>query len=422
MARQVLALGLGSAGVVLVGPAAQAVDGADCTSINAIDTTGPAATDVSEPLEELQIRRAHELVREASGREPGEGVTVAVLDSGVQALPQLPEVAEDRVPEFSKSPAYSWYHGTAMAGIIAGAARREDRPVGIAPAAQIYDQRVYDTGEDNDELAQVTTDGVVAGLDRLRPLVGPSGIRIVTVALSVEESPALEAAVKRVTEAGAIVVAASGNRTGEGDDYLPGEDYAEAVWPAGYAKNDRNRRVVAAGSTVPLGESAVGFVLQNSAIDVAVPTYGAVSYAINRSTCAFYSPSTSVAAATVSGVLALLWTVYPDENPDQIIARLEVTASGGGTFDAEHPDKLVGRGVIQPLEALQRAIQPDRKGRIPRSDDPERAATPAVLPTPEPDVLASTRDNAIWWGLVGGGALLVAVLLRPVLARGRDRA
>jgi len=415
------ALGLVAAGLVLVGPApdARAVDGADCTAINAIDTTGPEATDVSDPFELLQIRQAQTFVREVSGREPGEGVTVAVLDSGVQSLPQLPEVGEDRVTEFSKSAAYSWHQGTGVAGVIAGAPRRDDRPVGFAPAARLYDERVYDTGEDNDELAQVTTAGVVAGLDRLVPLVGPDGIRIVTIAFGVEESPALEAAVGRVTEAGAIVVAAAGDRTGEGDDYRPGEDYADVVWPAGYAKADRNPRVVAVGATSPSGEEATGYVLQNSAIDVAVPTYGTVSYGINRSTCTFYDPSTTVAAAQVSGILALLWTVYPQENADQVIARLEATASGGGTFDAQHPDKLVGRGVVQPLEALSRAITPDRQGRIDRSADPERAATPAVLPQPEPDVLASTRDNAVWWGLIGGGALVVAVLLRPVLARRR---
>jgi membrane-anchored mycosin MYCP len=46
---------------------------------------------------------------------------------------------------------------------------------------------------------------------------------------------------------------------------------------------------------------------------------------------------------------------------------------------------------------------------------------PQVLSVPkEPkDVLASTRKNAVWWGLVGGGVLLLALVLRPVLARRR---
>ena len=46
---------------------------------------------------------------------------------------------------------------------------------------------------------------------------------------------------------------------------------------------------------------------------------------------------------------------------------------------------------------------------------------PQVLAVPEEpdDVLASTRENAVWWGLVGGGTLLLALVLRPVLARRR---
>ena len=48
-----------------------------------------------------------------------------------------------------------------------------------------------------------------------------------------------------------------------------------------------------------------------------------------------------------------------------------------------------------------------------------RAAVPAALPVEEPDVLESTRRDAVWWGLFGGGALVVALLLRPVLSRRR---
>ena len=48
-----------------------------------------------------------------------------------------------------------------------------------------------------------------------------------------------------------------------------------------------------------------------------------------------------------------------------------------------------------------------------------RDTTPAVAPEPEPDPLAGASDDAVWWGLLGGGVLVVALLLRPVLARRR---
>jgi membrane-anchored mycosin MYCP len=43
----------------------------------------------------------------------------------------------------------------------------------------------------------------------------------------------------------------------------------------------------------------------------------------------------------------------------------------------------------------------------------------ATAPVPSDDLLAGTRDDAVWWGLVGGGVLLLALILRPMLARRR---
>ncbi len=43
-----------------------------------------------------------------------------------------------------------------------------------------------------------------------------------------------------------------------------------------------------------------------------------------------------------------------------------------------------------------------------------------TAPEPEPDPLAGALDDARWWGLVGGGALVVALLARPLLARRRS--
>ena len=47
------------------------------------------------------------------------------------------------------------------------------------------------------------------------------------------------------------------------------------------------------------------------------------------------------------------------------------------------------------------------------------AATPVTLPQEDPDLLSDTREELVWWGLVGGLALAAALVLRPVLARRR---
>lgn len=44
-------------------------------------------------------------------------------------------------------------------------------------------------------------------------------------------------------------------------------------------------------------------------------------------------------------------------------------------------------------------------------------AVRAVAPERPEDLLADTRHDAVWRGLVGGGVLVVALPLRPVLAR-----
>lgn len=433
-----LAAVLGASVLVLgVGPVApaQAVPGADCLASNDIlATDDEAATDPSAPLVALQVPAAQQLVRQRTGRPAGAGVRVAVVDSGVRPdLAALPRVDVVTPPAgFTTTPDLKWAQGTAVAGIIAGATRATRAPaddgtgvdeqmVGIAPGAAIVGVRVYDA-PNADDLTPATSTGVAAGLNALVPLIESADIRVVTVALEVTRTPELDAAVAAVTGAGAIVVAAAGDRTGTDDDpaadYELGEDRGTDIWPAGYARGDANPRVVAATSTAPEGGFTASM-LQSSAIDVAVPTQGAVSYGLSGTACTYGTPSSAVAAAVVSGVLALLITAYPDDTPDQIIARLQDTATGGGVVDPAHPDLRVGHGVVQPLEALDRALAPDADGTIHRSVRPEERAEPAALPVDEPDVLAGTRRDAVWWGLLGGGALLLAVLLRPVLSRRR---
>ena len=77
--------------------------------------------------------------------------------------------------------------------------------------------------------------------------------------------------------------------------------------------------------------------------------------------------------------------------------------------------------MVQPLEALTRPLTPDGKGDLDR-DRPERSTIPpAAAPDPELDLLAAAREDAVWWGLVGGGAVVLALLLRPIARRPHDR-
>lgn len=433
--RMTLATSLVSGGLVVGGAGpSHAVDGDDCTGINQVDVGSDSEvtefTAEASPVRALQIDAAQKRVLRLTGRPAGDGVTVAVLDSGVREQRGLRVTTGKPTPGASRTPDLVWFQGTLLAGVIAaGPDLATSSPVGIAPGATVYDQRIYDTGSGtDDDLTSVGPETIAAGLEAIAPLVGKRGIQLVTLGVVSADSPGLQAAVGRVTRKGAIIVAASASRLDAGPDspgaiFADGEDYADSYFPAGYAKT--NPRVVSVATTAASGVvGQADFVLADhlmfsSAIDVAAPTAGAVSLGINGRYCSVRDPSNAVAAAETTGVLALLMTAYPDDTPEQLIARLEATASGASRVDPAIADTRAGKGVIQPLEALTRPLAPRRNGQLPQSSLPQQQAPPAAVPVPDPDVLASTRGNAVWWGLFGGGALVVLVLLRPVLSRRR---
>ena len=351
-----------------------------------------------------------------------QGVGVAVVDSGISDDAPITQVGGFQAPT-SKTTADTYYHGTAVAGLIAGDDRPEGGPpVGIAPAASLFDVRVYDAPEDSDdgELGGLTDAGVIAGLNWVADNVntGSERIRIVNVSVALQPSPRLEDVVDRLAKKGVVVVAASGNRPTSEDDPvlgdffgepLPGEDAARVVFPAGYDS------VVAATTSVPRGVDARDFIVQNSATDIAAPTSEGVSYSLTGVSCLLPpEAATSWAAAEISGVLALLMSAYDDEPADRTVARLYRTASGAGDVTT----RLTGHGVAQPVEALKRPLTFDDSG-APETSETYNTVLKAQAPRPEADVLADTRHDAVWWGLAGGGALVVAMLLRPVLARRR---
>ena len=54
---------------------------------------------------------------------------------------------------------------------------------------------------------------------------------------------------------------------------------------------------------------------------------------------------------------------------------------------------------------------------MPRQEPVQERIT---APRAAPDPVAGTLSDARWWGLVGGAALVVALLARPLLARRRQ--
>jgi membrane-anchored mycosin MYCP len=375
-----------------------------------------STTDPSAPLDRLRIAQAQELV--GGEARAGAGVNVAVLDSGVSRQGDGVDVVGGTV--VSRGGEIVDPHGTAVASLIAGRPRADGGLVGIAPAAGIVDVRVYDTLDPESLDGEVLTPGsLAAGLRWVAANAQRQGIRIANVSLSVAPDEELAAAVRAVRDAGVLVVAETGNRGAAGPmeafpSAEPGEDVAGAVFPAGYLDDVIGVNATAGGAEV--GTDPQLDVGASSATDVAAPTYGAVVLAVNGTACTLQDINSSWAAAEVSGILALLMTRYPDDNPAQLTARLFGTASG--TMD--DPTRMTGYGVVQPLEALTRPLRPGKDGEYADTTSARDESPRARAPEPEVDTLASLRHTALWASILGGAALLLALLLRPVLARRRD--
>lgn len=388
-----------------------------CSSVTA--DVAPSDTErPSPPYEQLHVAAARDVVDRFAPRS-GPPVRVAVLDSGVLgAVGERGPVTVRARTTLTGNRELTYYHGTTVAGLIAGRDRPSGKPVGIAPDAEIVDVRVYDGEAAGDDSVPVSSASVARGLAWVAEHAGALNIRVANVSVAVPASDELAAAVRRVRRAGVLVVAPTGNRPAQGEEFdehfddgraAPDEDAATVIYPAGYDE------VLAVGSTADGDPSTdlLAAVLKNSQTDVAVPTFDAVSYGLNGASCVIEPLATSWAAAEVSGVLALLWQRFPDDTDEQVLARLVNTANG----TTDRPTPLTGAGVVQPYEALTRPLAPSAGGAVERSATRAGGDPRASAPEPDPDLFAGTRDDAVWWGLIGGGVLVVALLLRPVLSR-----
>lgn len=390
-----------TAALLAPAPAAQvrAAEGPSC------DQTGSdgarTVTGENDASNVLQVPAATALAA-AAGRKPGAGVSVVVVDSPFAGL------------DASRFEPLETEHGVVVAGIVGARDQLEPVrvPAGIAPGARLVERPFYSAprGSGEDKVVP-TSEGLAAALTDVASQVrrGDLGARVVVlVPMEVPTSARLVAAVKRLTASGALVVAAAGDRSeGSGflDDFVggprPGEDAVADVWPA--ADPD----VVTVGVSTPDATSAV---LRNSGVDLAAPGTGSVSIGLSGGWCVVASTSTHWAAAQVAGVAALVWSVHQGDDATQLRSRLEGTASGNGA----QASPLTGFGMVQAVEALQRPVE-GLAQNAPGGEDVPRGKVPAA----RADAFAGARHDAVWWGLAGGGAVAVLLVLRPVLARRR---
>lgn len=392
-------------GLLLPVPAV-AADGSECDAVGP-DTESAESDLPHRPLQLLGVPRAVDLL-ERRGITPGEGVGVAIIDSGV--APAAHSRMDVVAPESWADGDYDSSHGTTLAGLVAGRPREGGAPVGVAPGARIVDLRVY-AAPDDSGTGGIPSDEVVRATRWLADNAADLGVGVAVMAFDLGgDDPGLRRAVRRLVAADVVVVAAAGNRgDGAGQPAPPGEDASGTVYPAAY-----DDEVLAVGATAAgFADDASASVLLNSDIDVAVPTHGAISVARNGRACYLEGVWTSWATGITAGVVALVRSAYPRDSAAEIQARIIATADGS----PQAQTRATGAGVVQPTEALTRVLGTRRDGTVEPLQRADAGPQRAAAPQPPADPVAAVLDEARWWGLLAGGALVVALVLRPLLAR-----
>ncbi|WP_138899713.1 type VII secretion-associated serine protease mycosin, partial [Streptomyces chryseus] len=273
----------------------------------------------------------------------GEGVTVAVLDTGVDGShPDL----EGRVLEGKDLIGFgagkgdrAWArHGTAMAGIIAGHGSgpgRSDGVVGIAPEAKILPVRVIlEGGDPARKRARSTRGNALAQGIRW---AADHGADVINLSLgddskSAHPEPAEDAAVQYALAKGAVVVASAGNSGEEGD---------HISYPAAYPGVIAVAAVDSSGTHASFSTSRWYATVSAPGVDVIIADPDRRYYE---------GWGTSAASAFVSGAAALVRSAHPDLTPAQVKKLLADTARNapeGGRDDAR------GYGFVDPAAALE---------------------------------------------------------------------
>jgi subtilisin family serine protease len=258
----------------------------------------------------------------------GEGIKVAVLDTGIDAT------HPDLAPNFKKGINFTTTnrndyvdrqgHGTHCAGVIA-ACDNMVGVVGVAPRAELYVAKVL--GDDGSGSISWIVNGIDWAIKEKVDIISMS------LGTSADPGPALHDAIKRARNAGIVIVAASGNEN------------THVGWPAVYPET------IAVGA-VDQSFGRAGFSNFGEELDVVAPGVDILStYPVNQ-----YAKlsGTSMATPMVAGIAALVQAFCRNmgvaATPDKIVQMItERSVDMGQAGD----DDMFGNGLINVFRMIK---------------------------------------------------------------------
>ncbi|MGF2943962.1 type VII secretion-associated serine protease mycosin [Mycobacterium sp. Lab-001] len=413
------------------------------------DQTGP-----DQPLEQKRMCKAPLTLPGTNFRDPpwgntymgvaqahkfatGAGVTVALIDTGVDPSPRVPaEPGGDFVVNDGDGLTDCDAHGTLIASLIAGRPAPTDGFVGVAPDARLISVRQTSEAFEPKDQSQANQNdpnqtpaaGSIRSLARAVVHAANLGADVINISEAacfnvlkpVDESTLGAALDYAVNVKNVVVIAAAGNTGGDCAQNPPPDPARPSdprgwqvvqtiVTPAWYAP-----LVLAVGSVGQNGSSSP-FSMHGPWVGAAAPGENVVALgpegepvdALPGKDGPVPIAGTSFSAAYVSGLAALLRQRFPDLTPAQIINRITASARhpGGGVDDE------VGAGTVDAYAALT--------WDIPAS--PATAAPPPVQrihppePAPPPDhapITAVAVGVIVLFGVLGLSALATKALRR----------
>lgn len=336
-------------------------------------------------------------VYSAQDQSRGDGVIVAVIDSGVDA--KHPDLAGRVLPGtgFGGSKGTDGTtdtdgHGTGMAGIIA-ANGTNGGALGIAPGAKILPIASADEKEQ-------------FGLDVVAESIrwaADHGARIINMSLGFSSTmtPSLVKAVNYAIEKDVVLVAATGN---DGKEVSAPANIGGVIAVAGTNREGK-----------PWKSSNVG-----ADTVLAAPAEGIVTAAPESVYSSGYAEmdGTSAASAIVSGVAALVRAKHPEMPAKDVVNALIKTAK-----DLADPgrDETTGFGMVNPMGALTAQFPPVARNPLlaePKPSTTQPTPTRAAQRPVQP--VAQIKDRLPFVaGVVGGTALMTGLLIALPAIRSR---